>query len=90
MVEEGLDARHGYCPESALREAAGWVLDALDATDALRFAEHLLTCRACQLAVADLQPTARALLGALATRPPENLATATLARVRQAAARSRG
>jgi hypothetical protein len=68
MVEEGFDARHDarhdYCPDGVRRDAAGWVLGALDAVDVRRFAEHLLTCRACQLTVADLQPAARALLTA--------------------------
>jgi anti-sigma factor RsiW len=90
MVEKGFDARHGACPEGAQRDAAGWVLDALDAADALRFAEHLPTCRACQLAVADLRPTARTLLRRPATWPPEHLAAVTMARVRQAVAGSRG
>jgi hypothetical protein len=30
MVREGSDARHGHCPETIRRDAAGWVLDALD------------------------------------------------------------
>jgi hypothetical protein len=90
MVEEGFDARHDYCPEGMRRDAAGWVLDALDAVDVRRFAEHLLTCRACQLTVADLQPAARALLTASALQPPGHLATATIARVRQVAGRTRG
>lgn len=43
-------------------DAAGWVLDALDPGDAERFARHLPTCRACQLAVAELEPAARIFL----------------------------
>lgn len=90
MVEEAFDARHDYCPDRVRRDAAGWVLDSLDAVDARRFAEHLLTCRACQLTVADLQPAAQALLTAFALQPPEHLAVATMARVWQIAGRTRG
>ena len=89
MVGEGFDARHDYCPGRVRRDAAGWVLGALDAVEARNFAEHLLTCPACQLAVTELQPAARALLALPSLRPPEPLAVATLARVRQAASRSR-
>lgn len=88
MVGEGFDARHGHCPDGIGRDAAGWVLGALDAVEARNFAEHLLTCRACLRAVADLQPAARALLALLSLQPPEHLAVATLARVRQAASRT--
>jgi hypothetical protein len=62
MVEGGLDAHDGYCPDGVLRDAAGWVLGALDASDAQRFAGHLPACDACQAAVAELRPAARALL----------------------------
>jgi hypothetical protein len=62
MVREGADARHGHCPDTIRRDAAGWVLDALDPVEAGQFAEHLLTCRACQLTVTELEPAARALL----------------------------
>jgi hypothetical protein len=62
MVEEGVDARHGCCTHDILWDAAGWVLGALDATDARRFAEHLPACGACQATVAEFRPTARALL----------------------------
>jgi hypothetical protein len=90
MVGEGFDARHDHCPDGIRRDAAGWVLDALDAVEARNFAGHLPTCRACRLAVADLQPAARALLALPSLQPPEHLAVATLARVRQAASRTRG
>ena len=50
-----------YCPVGGL-DAAGWVLGALDPGDAERFAQHLPTCRACRLAVAELDPAARILL----------------------------
>ncbi len=90
MVEEGFDARHDYCRDGVQRDAAGWVLGALDAVDVRRFAEHLLTCRACQLTVADLQPAARALLTASALQPPGHLAAATMARVWQIVGRTRG
>jgi len=89
MVGEGSDARRDYCPDGVRRDAAGWVLDALDAVGAGNFAEHLPACRACRLAVAELQPTARALLALPSLQPPEHLAVATVARVRQAASRTR-
>jgi uncharacterized protein (DUF2236 family) len=89
MVGEGFDARHDCCPGGVQQDAAGWVLGALDAVEAPSFAEHLLTCRACRLAVAELQPAARALLALPSLQPPEHLAVATLARVRQAASRTR-
>jgi hypothetical protein len=50
-----------YCAVGGL-DAAGWVLRALEPGDAERFAQHLLTCRACRLAVAELEPAARILL----------------------------
>jgi anti-sigma factor RsiW len=43
-------------------DAAGWVLGALDPGDAECFAQHLPTCRACRLAVAELEPAARIFL----------------------------
>jgi hypothetical protein len=88
MVGQGFDARRDYCPGGVQRDAAGWVLGALDDVEARDFAEHLLTCRACQLAVAELQPAARALLAVPSLQPPEHLTVATRARVRQAASRS--
>jgi hypothetical protein len=86
MAREGLDARHDYCP--VRRDAAGWVLDTLDAVETRRFAKHLLTCRACQITVAELRPAARALLALSSLQPPEHLAAATLARVQQTASRT--
>jgi anti-sigma factor RsiW len=53
----------GQCAASEL-DAAGWVLGALDPGDAERFARHLPTCRACQLAVAELEPAAGIFLAA--------------------------
>jgi hypothetical protein len=50
-----------YCAGGGL-DAAGWVLGALDPGDAERFAQHLPTCRACRLAVAELEPAARIFL----------------------------
>jgi Putative zinc-finger len=50
-----------YCAAGGL-DAAGWVLRALDPGDAERFAQHLPTCRACRLTVAELQPAARIFL----------------------------
>jgi anti-sigma factor RsiW len=50
-----------YCAAGGL-DAAGWVLGALDPGDAERFAQHLPTCRACRLAVAELEPAARIFL----------------------------
>lgn len=88
MVEEGFDARHDHCPDGVRGDAAGWVLGALDAFGTWRFAEHLLTCPACQMTVAELQPAALALLAASPLRPPEHLAASALARVRQAARRT--
>jgi Putative zinc-finger len=61
--------------------AAGWVLGALDPGDAEFFADHLLSCKDCQLTVAELEPAGRL----LARRPPASLRVMTLARVRQAA-----
>lgn len=60
---------------------AGWVVGALDPDDAEFFADHLLTCKDCQLAVAELEPAGQ-LLG---MRPPASLGATTLARIRQAA-----
>jgi hypothetical protein len=65
------------------------VLDALAPEDAERFARHLLTCRECQLAVAELEPVGQMLATSPASRPPVRLAAATLGRVRQAASRPR-
>jgi hypothetical protein len=50
-----------YCAAGGL-DAAGWVLGALDPGDAERFAQHLPSCRACQLTVAELKPAARIFL----------------------------
>ena len=47
-----------YCAVGGL-DAAGWVLGALEPGDAERFAQHLPACRACRLAVAELEPAAR-------------------------------
>jgi hypothetical protein len=43
----------------------------------------------CQLTVAKLQPAARALLTLSSLQPPEHLAATALARLRQAASRTR-
>lgn len=88
MVGEGIDARQDYCPDAVRRDAAGWVLGALDAGDAGRFAEHLLTCQACELTVAELQPAAQALLALSPLQPPEHLAVAAWARFRQPTGRT--
>jgi hypothetical protein len=85
MAGEGFDPRHESCPDGFRREAAGWVLGALDPVEARNFAEHLLGCRACRLAVDELQAAARALLALSPLQPPERLAATTLARVRRAA-----
>jgi anti-sigma factor RsiW len=53
-----------HCAAGGL-DAAGWVLGALDPGDSEQFARHLPTCRACQLAVADLGPAAWIFLAAL-------------------------
>ena len=79
MVEEGFDARHDHCPDGVRGDAAGWVLGALDSVGAWRFAEHLLTCLACQMTVAELQPAALVLLARRPLQPPEHLAMAALA-----------
>lgn len=68
------------CADARLN-AAGWVVGALDTSDAEYFADHLLTCGDCQAAVAELEPAGQ-LLGMGA---PAGLRAATLARVRQAA-----
>ena len=71
-------------------DAAGWVLDALDPGDTERFARHLVSCRACQLTVSELEPAGRVLLATSpAPRPSARLAATTMARVRQAAAQTR-
>ena len=76
-----------YCHGGGRLDAAGWVLDALAPSEAGRFARHLLTCRECQLVVADLEPVGQMLATSPASRPPARLAAATLGRVRQAARR---
>jgi Putative zinc-finger len=70
-------------------DVAGWVLGALDPGDAERFAQHLSSCRACQLTVAELEPAGQVLLATSPVGPPPRLAAATLARVRRAAAQAR-
>ena len=89
MAGQGFDARHDYCPDGLRRDAAGWVLGALDPVEARNFAAHLLSCRACRLAVDELQTAARALLALSSLQPPEHLAAAMLARVRENATRIR-
>jgi hypothetical protein len=88
MATDGLDARHDHCPDGVRRDAAGWVLGALDPIEGRNFAEHLLGCRVCRLAVDELQPAARALLELSSLQPPGHLAAVTLARVRQTARRT--
>jgi hypothetical protein len=88
MVEEGFDARHDYCPDSVREDAAGWVLGVLDPAEARRFAEHLLTCRVCQLTVTELQPAARALLTLSSLEASEHLPVVTMARIRQASSQT--
>lgn len=78
-----------YCAAAGGLDAAGWVLGALDPGDAERFAGHLLTCRDCQLTVAELELAGRMLLISPAWSPPARLAAATLGRVRQAASQAR-
>lgn len=85
MAGEGFDARHDRCPDGRRRDAAGWMLGALDPVEARNFAAHLLSCRACRLAVDELHTAARALLALSSLQPPGHLAAATLARVRRAA-----
>jgi anti-sigma factor RsiW len=77
-----------YCADAGQLDAAGWVLGALDPGDAERFAEHLLTCQECQLAVAELESAGQMLISP-AIRPPARLEAATLAPIRQAASRVR-
>jgi hypothetical protein len=88
MAREGSDARHDDRPDGFRRDAAGWVLGALDPVEARNFAEHLLGCRACRLAVDELQAAARALLALSSLQPPKRLAAATLARVRRTASQA--
>jgi anti-sigma factor RsiW len=83
---EGLGALHSRCPAGVLQDAGGWVLGALEAADARRFADHLPACRACREAAAELQPAAEALLALSLDQPPRHLAATTLARVQRAAA----
>lgn len=67
-------------------DVAGWVLGALDPGDAERFAQHLASCRACQVAVAELEPAGQLLLATSPVPGPSaRLEASTLARVRQAA-----
>lgn len=88
MAGEGFDARHDYCPDGLRRDAAGWVLGALDPVEARNFAEHLLHCPACRGAADELQTAARALLDLSSLQPPEHLEAATLARIRRTARRA--
>ena len=88
MAGEGFDAGHDGCPDGFRRDAAGWVLGALDPVEARDFAEHLLGCRPCRLAVDELQAAGRALLAWSSLQPPERLAAATLARVRRTASQA--
>jgi hypothetical protein len=88
MSEESFNTRLGYCPDGAGLDAAGWVLGALDPVAARNFAEHLLGCQICRLAVEEFQPAAWALLTHSTLQPPEHLAAAILARVRRSASRA--
>ena len=66
-------------------EVAGWVLGALDPDDARDFGAHLLGCDQCQAAVAEFEPVAQGLKGAVpAVEPPADLAAKTLAAVQHA------
>jgi hypothetical protein len=82
VVERAPVRADDYCAAGG-PDAAGWVLGALDPGDAERFAQHLSSCRACQLTVAELEPAGRLLLATSPVGPSARLAAATLARVRQ-------
>ena len=87
MVNKGASPRVDYRAAPCRLDAAAWAARALDPGDAERFAEHLQTCRRCQLAVRELELPGR-LLNARWPRPPARLAVATLARVRAAQAKA--
>jgi hypothetical protein len=71
-------------------EVAGWVLGVLDPDDARDFGAHLLGCDQCQAAVAEFEPVAQGLKGAVpAVEPPADLAAKTLAAVQALAFASR-
>ena len=66
-------------------DVAGWVLGALDPVDAQDFEAHLGSCEACQAAVAEFEPVARALRSAApAAEPPADLQARTAAAVQYA------
>jgi hypothetical protein len=88
MAREGLDAHNDSCPDDVHQDSAGWLLNALAPLEARNFAKHLLACRACRLALDELQPAAKALLALSSLQPPEHLVASTLARVRRTAGRT--
>lgn len=68
-------------------DAAGWVLSALDADDAVRFMQHLQSCAECRATIDDFRPVAHAMARAApALEPPADLGARTLVAVQQAAA----
>ena len=80
-------------PELGHPDVAGWVLGALDPSEAGRFEEHLRSCGECQAAVAELEPVARVFRKAVpaagptaAAEPPADLQARTIDSVEQAAA----
>ena len=87
MAADGPVAGNGHCAEGSELDAAGWVLGGLEPDEAVRFARHLLACRPCQRAVAELEPAGMLLLSASgAAQPPLRLATTVIDGVRRAAA----
>jgi anti-sigma-K factor RskA len=82
MPEHDAHNRAGLHPD-----VAGWVLQALDHDDAMRFVAHLHRCEECRAAVAELRPVAQAMTQAApALEPPADLGARTLVAVQQAAA----
>jgi hypothetical protein len=86
-----------HCPLGGRPEVAAWLLGCMEPDEGLRFGSHLLSCRTCQLAAAELEPAAELLLGSappappagswlpVSALPPGGLRGRTLARVRRAA-----
>jgi anti-sigma factor RsiW len=78
-------------PGVSHREAAGWVLGALDPHDVERFKGHLESCAQCQAAVTELERVTRLLKTAMpAALPSADLRARTLASVERASSAAGG
>jgi Anti-sigma-K factor rskA, C-terminal len=83
--------------EAGHPDAAGWVLGILNPYESARFKVHLQSCAECQQTVTELHSVAQLLVAlpqdvqlADGPQPPPDLQARTMARVRQAAAKSAG